>query len=75
MLTHSQSAVYPVLMETIAPVGTAEIGAIDAIYLLAPLLSNRPLGSVDGMVVVELSDDLGLINNIRTIEGYAEISW
>ena len=74
MLTHSQSAVYPVLMETIAPVGTAEIGAIDTIYLLAPLLSKRPLGSVDGMVVVELSDDRGLINNVRPIEGYAEIN-
>ena len=73
MLTHSQSAVDPVLMETIAPVGTAEIGAIDTVYLLATLLVHRPLGSKDLMVVAELSDDFGLINNIRPIEGYAEI--
>jgi predicted membrane protein len=74
MLTHSQSAVYPVLMETIAPVGTAEIGAIHTVYLLAPLLGHGSLGSVNWMVVVEPSDDLGSINNLRPIEGYAEIN-
>ena len=74
MLTHSQSAVDPVFMETITPVGTAEIGAIDTVYFLAPLLGHRSLGSVDRMVVVELSDDLGSINNIRLIKGYTEIN-
>jgi hypothetical protein len=61
-------------METIAPVGTAEIGAIDTVYLQATLLGHRPLGSINRMVVVELSDDLGSINNLRTIQGYAKIN-
>lgn len=74
MLTHSQSAVYPVLMETIAPISTAEIGAIGTVYLPAPLLSFRPLGCINRMVIEKISNDLGLINNVRPIEGYAEIN-
>jgi len=74
MFTDGQSAVDPVLMETIAPVGTAEIGAIDTVYFQAALLGHRPLGSINRMVVVELSDDLGSINNLGTIQGYAKIN-
>ena len=74
MLTHSQSAVYPVLMETIAPISTAEIGAIGTVYLLAPLLGYRPPGCKDRMVIEKLSNDLGSINHLRSIEGYAEIN-
>ena len=74
MLTHSQSAVYPVLMETIAPISTAEIGAIDTVYLPAPLMGFRPLGCIDRMVIDKLSNNLGSINHLSPIEGYAEIN-
>ena len=67
MLTHGQGAVYAVFMESIAPVGAAEIGPIDAAYLLTKLLRQRPSASVHRMVVAELSDDLTLINNLLKI--------
>ena len=41
MLTYLHRTSDAVLMETIAPVGTAEIGAIDTVYLLAPLLGHH----------------------------------
>ena len=60
-------------MESIAPVGTAKVGAVDAVDLVVSLLSERTSAGENEVVIDKSSQDVLLVHAFGTIECDAEI--
>ena len=68
MFSNHQCAFDTILMESIAPIGATEIGAIDPVDLLMTVPPSQTFRIIHRMMVMHFFDFLGGINGMRQIE-------
>src|SRR5208283_671215 len=67
-LADAQRTRHAVLVKAISPIGAAEVGAIDTIYLCVSFLRGYRLSRVDWMLVGDALQDFRFVDGVRVVE-------